>query len=89
VIADGDYRPYRTDIDWLYGYQRSLGTAALLALNNFADHAITVPIPPAFQAGQVLLANFQPQPLAATVTLPAYGTVAIYQDHNEGGTRNE
>lgn len=83
VIADGDYRPYRDDIDWLYGYERRLGDARLLALNNFADHDIIVPLPAAYQNAQVLITNVPDLQLGSTMTMPAFTTVGLYIESKE------
>ena len=83
VIALGDYQPFGETIDWLYGYQRHYHDQTLLVLNNFADHEIQIPIPEAFQQAQVLITNLSSFKPAATITLSAYGTVALLQSKEE------
>lgn len=77
VISQGDYQPFGENIDWLYGYVRHYQAQNLLVLNNFADHEIQVPIPDQFQDAQVLITNLSSFKPTATITLPAYGTVAL------------
>lgn len=77
VIAHGDYRPFGEDIDWLYAYERHLDDTAVLVLNNFADHAIDVPLPKDWQSGKILLTNATEVTLQATVTLEPFTTLAI------------
>lgn len=77
VISQGDYQPFGENIDWLYGYVRRYQHQSLLVLNNFADHEIQIPIPEAFQQAQVLITNLSSFKPTATITLPAYGTVAL------------
>ncbi|KRO16055.1 alpha,alpha-phosphotrehalase [Lacticaseibacillus saniviri] len=77
VIARGDYRPFGEDIDWLYAYERHLDDTAVLVLNNFADHAIDVPLPKDWQSGKILLTNATEVTFQATVTLEPFTTLAI------------
>ncbi len=82
VIQTGDYRPFGTTIAWLYAYQRTTATQALLVLNNFADHPITVPLPAAWLAPdcRVLIQNVAPSWPKGAVTLPAFATLALLRD---------
>lgn len=78
VIATGDYHPYRDDIDWLYAYERRLDDSALLALNNFGDHPIDVPLPDRYRHAKLLITNVPQLQLSPIITLPAYSTAAFY-----------
>ncbi len=78
VIANGDYHPFRVDIDWLYGYTRNGQDGKLLVLNNFASHAIKVPLPAIWQHGKILITNENKLQLKDELELPPFTTVGIY-----------
>ncbi|WP_288761596.1 alpha,alpha-phosphotrehalase [uncultured Lacticaseibacillus sp.] len=77
VISMGDYTPYATDVDWVFGFIRQYGASRLLVLNNYAEHDVTIPVGAEWQRGRILISNVPGIRVTERMTLPAFSTVAI------------
>lgn len=77
IIAEGDYRAAYKDSDKVYAFERHLGEEKLLVLNNFFAEDVDLELPQAYQGGEVLISNYDTQPLTDRITLKPYQTLAI------------
>ena len=77
IISEGSYQPALEESDQVYAFERHLDGQKLLVLNNFYGSEAEVEIPAEYQAGQVLLSNYDDAELAEKVSLKPYQTLAI------------
>jgi len=77
IISEGSYQPSLEDSKQVYAFERHLGGQKLLVLNNFYGSEVEVEIPEEYQAGCVLLSNYENSELAEKVSLKPYQTLAI------------
>lgn len=77
IIAEGDYRAAYKDSDKVYAFERHLGEEKLLVLNNFFAEDVDLELPQAYQGGEVLISNYDTQPMTDRITLKPYQTLAI------------
>lgn len=77
IIAEGDYRAACKDSDKVYAFERHLGEEKLLVLNNFFAEDVDLELPQAYQGGEVLISNYDTQPMTDRITLKPYQTLAI------------
>lgn len=78
IISEGSYQPALEDSQQVYVFGRYLGDQKLLVLNNFYGSEAEVGIPEAvYQAGRVLLSNYDDAELAEKVSLKPYQTLSI------------
>lgn len=80
IIAEGDYKAAYTDSDKVYAFERELDGQKLLVLNNFFPETVSLDLPADYQAGQVLISNYEGVELGDQVTLQPYQTLAILVD---------
>ena len=80
IISEGSYQPAFEDSNQVYAFERHLDGQKLLVLNHFYGNEAEVAIPAEYQAGQVLLSNYENVELAEKVILKPYQTLAIYVD---------
>ena len=77
IISEGSYQPALEDSKQVYAFERHLDDQKLLVLNNFYGSEAEVEIPEEYQAGQVLLSNYDDAEFAEKVILKPYQTLAI------------
>lgn len=77
IIAEGDYRAAYKDSDKVYAFERHLGEEKLLVLNNFFAEDVDLELPQTYQGGEVLISNYDTQPMTDRITLKPYQTLAI------------
>lgn len=77
IIAEGAYKAAYKDSKQVYAFERDWGGQQLLVLNNFYADEVNLDLPEHFQAGQVLISNYDGIELGEQVTLKAYQTLAI------------
>ena len=77
IISEGSYQPALEDSKQVYAFERHLDDQKLLVLNNFYGSEAEVEIPEEYQAGRVLLSNYDDAELAEKVSLKPYQTLAI------------
>ena len=77
IISEGSYQPAFEDSQQVYAFERHLAGQKLLVLNNFYGSEAEVEIPEEYQAGRVLLSNYDDAELAEKVSLKPYQTLAI------------
>ena len=77
IISEGSYLPALEDSKQVYAFERHLDGQKLLVLNNFYGSEAEVEIPEEYQAGRVLLSNYDDAELAEKVSLKPYQTLAI------------
>ena len=77
IISEGSYQPAFEDSQEVYAFERYLAGQKLLVLNNFYGSEAEVEIPEEYQAGRVLLSNYDDAELAEKVSLKPYQTLAI------------
>lgn len=77
IISEGSYQPVLEDSKQVYAFERRLDGQKLLVLNHFYGSEAEVVIPAEYQAGQVLLSNYEDAELAEKVVLKPYQTLAI------------
>lgn len=77
IISEGDYRAAYTDSDKIYAFERRLDGQRLLVLNNFFAENVTLDLAATYQAGRVLISNYESTELGARLTLQPYQTLAI------------
>ena len=80
IISEGSYQPAFEDSNQVYAFERHLDGHKLLVLNHFYGNEAEVTIPAEYQAGRVLLSNYENVELAKKVILKPYQTLAIYVD---------
>ena len=80
IISEGSYQPALEDSKQVYAFERHLDGQKLLVLNHFYGNEAEVAIPAEYQAGQVLLSNYENVELAEKVILKPYQTLVIYVD---------
>ena len=80
IISEGNYQPALKDSQQVYAFERYLDGQKLLVLNNFYGSETEVEIPAEYQAGRVLLSNYENVELADKISLQPYQTLAIYVD---------
>ena len=80
IISEGSYQPALEDSKQVYAFERHLDGQKLLVLNHFYGNEAEVTIPAEYQAGRVLLSNYENVELAEKVILKPYQTLAIYVD---------
>ena len=80
IISEGSYQPAFEDSNQVYAFERHLDGQKLLVLNHFYGNEAEVTIPAEYQAGRVLLSNYENVELAEKVILKPYQTLAIYVD---------
>ena len=80
IISEGSYQSALEDSKQVYAFERHLDGQKLLVLNHFYGNEAEVAIPAEYQAGQVLLSNYENVELAEKVILKPYQTLAIYVD---------
>lgn len=77
IISEGSYQPALEDSQQVYVFGRYLGDQKLLVLNNLYGSEAEVGIPEEYQAGCVLLSNYDDAELAEKVSLKPYQTLSI------------
>ena len=77
IISEGSYQPALEDSQQVYVFGRYLGDQKLLVLNNFYGSEAEVEIPEEYQAGCVLLSNYDDAELTEKVSLKPYQTLSI------------
>lgn len=77
IISEGDYRAAYTDSDKVYAFERQLDGQSLLVLNNFFAENVTLDLAATYQAGRILISNYESTELGAHLTLQPYQTLAI------------
>ena len=77
LIAEGDYKAAYSDSEQVYAFERQLGQEKLLVLNNFFPEEVTIQLPTDYQAGKVLISNYDGVELAKELVLKPYQTVGI------------
>ena len=77
IISEGSYQPALEDSQQVYAFGRYLGDQKLLVLNNFYGSEAEVGIPEEYQAGCVLLSNYDDAELTEKVSLKPYQTLSI------------
>ena len=77
IISEATYQPALEDSKQIYAFERHLDGQKLLVLNNFYGSEAEVEIPEEYQAGRVLLSNYDDAELAEKVSLKPYQTLAI------------
>ena len=77
IISEGSYQPALEDSQQVYAFERYLSDQKLLVLNNFYGSEAEVGIPEEYQAGRVLLSNYDDAELAEKVSLKPYQTLSI------------
>ena len=77
IISEGSYQPALEDSQQVYAFECFLGDQKLLVLNNFYGSETEVGIPEEYQAGRVLLSNYDDAELAEKVSLKPYQTLSI------------
>ena len=77
IISEGSYLPALEDSEQVYSFERHLDGQKLLVLNHFYGNETEVEIPEEYQAGRVLLSNYDDAELAEKVSLKPYQTLAI------------
>ena len=80
IISEGSYQSALEDSKQVYAFERHLDGQKLLVLNHFYGNEAEVAIPAEYQAGRVLLSNYENVELAEKVILKPYQTLAIYVD---------
>ena len=80
IISEGSYQPALEDSKQVYAFERHLDGQKLLVLNHFYGNEAEVTIPAEYQAGRVLLSNYENVELTEKVILKPYQTLAIYVD---------
>ena len=80
IISEGSYLPALEDSEQIYTFEGHLDGQKLLVLNHFYGNESEVEIPAEYQAGRVLLSNYENVELAEKVILKPYQTLAIYVD---------
>lgn len=78
IISEGSYLPALEDSEQVYSFERHLDGQKLLVLNHFYGNETEVEIPEEYQAGRVLLSNYENVELAEKVNLKPYQTLAVY-----------
>ena len=77
IISEGSYLPALEDSQEVYAFERHLDGQKLLVLNHFYGSEVEVAIPKDYQAGRVLLSNYEKVELSEKVILKPYQTLAI------------
>lgn len=77
IISEGSYLPAMEDSQEVYAFERHLDGQKLLVLNHFYGSEVEVAIPADYQAGRVLLSNYENVKLAEKIILKPYQTLAI------------
>ena len=77
IISEGSYLPALEDSQQIYAFERHLDGQKLLVLNHFYGSEAEVAIPADYQAGCVLLSNYENVELSEKVILKQYQTLAI------------
>lgn len=80
IIAEGSYQPAYEDSSQIYAFERQLGDKKLLVLNHFYAGSVEVTLPEDYQAGRVLLSNYDEATVAEKISLKPYQTLAILVD---------
>ncbi|MGT2637713.1 alpha,alpha-phosphotrehalase [Streptococcus ratti] len=77
IIAEGDYQAAYTDSSQVYAFEREYEGQKLLVLNNFSAAEAELDLAANYQAGKVLISNYDNVELSAKITLKPYQTLAI------------
>lgn len=77
LIAQGSYQAALTDSDKIYAFEREYEGQRLLVLNNFFAETVELDLPSLYQAGTVLISNYNDVILDKRISLKPYQTVAI------------
>ena len=77
LIAQGSYQAALTDSDKIYAFEREYEGQKLLVLNNFFAETVELDLPSLYQAGTVLISNYEKVDLTDKILLKPYQTVAI------------
>ena len=77
IISEGSYLPALEDSQEVYAFERHLDGRKLLVLNHFYGSEAEVAIPKDYQAGSVLLSNYENVELAEKIVLKPYQKLAI------------
>lgn len=77
LIAQGSYQAALTDSDKIYAFEREYEGQKLLVLNNFFAETVELDLPSLYQAGTVLISNYNDVILDKRISLKPYQTVAI------------
>ena len=76
-ISEGSHLPALEDSQEVYAFERHLDGQKLLVLNHFYGSEAEVEIPEEYQAGRVLLSNYDDVEVTEKVILKPYQTLAI------------
>ncbi|MBM7642299.1 alpha,alpha-phosphotrehalase [Streptococcus loxodontisalivarius] len=77
IISEGSYKAAFTDSKQVYAFEREWQGHKLLVLNNFYAEPITLDLPKSYQAGQVLISNYDKAEVKESIRLEGYQTIAI------------
>lgn len=77
LIAQGSYQAALTDSDKIYAFEREYEGQRLLVLNNFFAETVELDLPSLYQAGTILIGNYEKVVLTDKILLKPYQTVAI------------
>ncbi|MGT2923629.1 alpha,alpha-phosphotrehalase [Streptococcus caviae] len=79
IIAQGDYQAAYRDSSQVYAFEREYEGQKLLVLNNFSAAEAELDLAANYQAGKVLISNYDNVELSEKITLKPYQTLAILQ----------
>jgi trehalose-6-phosphate hydrolase len=77
IIAEGQYKSAYRDNNKVYAFERQLGQEKLLVLNNFFSEDVEISLSNGYQAGEILISNYEDAHAADVITLKPYQTIAI------------
>ena len=77
IIAEGQYKSAYRDNNKVYAFERQLGQEKLLVLNNFFSEDVEISLSNSYQAGEILISNYEDAHAADVITLKPYQTIAI------------
>lgn len=77
LISRGSYRPFASEHESVYAFEREHEGQRLLVLNNFYGTETSLDLPGHYAGGQVLLSNYAGAQPGSTVSLAPYQTLAI------------
>lgn len=77
IVSEGDFKAAYPDSDKIYAFERQLNGQKVLVINNFFPEEVTLELALEYQAGQVLISNYDAVELTANITLKPYQTLAI------------
>lgn len=80
IVAEGSYKVAYKDSDKVYAFERELNGQKLLVLNNFFGQEVELELLAGYEAGQVLISNYDAPELAKKIRLMPYQTLAILVD---------